>query len=206
MDGVSVITTWAYRNGTLAADSLTTVHGQRAGFVRKIKQVGPFLLSFSGSLSLAEAWVHWVASGMDPEKEPPRLIDNKDNSEYVFGHLFLGGDCHVAFEPNGTNLTWAPFVAGGSGSEYALGAMEMGASAVEAVAAAIKFDTSSGGPINVLTMDKVAIPGVDHYYAPIGDYLEPVSGFLEEITGLTREELAQQLEEAGELVIRRDLV
>ena len=44
------------------------------------------------------------------------------------------------------------FYAIGSGCEFATGAMEMGATAEEAVQVAIKHSTSCGGPINVLRL------------------------------------------------------
>ena len=46
-----------------------------------------------------------------------------------------------------------PFTARGSGVEYALGAMEMGASADQAVQVAAKFDLGTGGPVRVLRHD-----------------------------------------------------
>lgn len=42
-----------------------------------------------------------------------------------------------------------PFIAIGSGSKYALGAMERGATAEQAVKVSIKFDSSCGGPTQV---------------------------------------------------------
>lgn len=61
------------------------------------------------------------------------------------GEVFVVKDCLGLTGP----LT-APYFAVGSGDEYALGAMCMGASAIEAVGAAIRFDPHSGGSITVL--------------------------------------------------------
>jgi len=46
----------------------------------------------------------------------------------------------------------APFYALGSGYQVAMGAMEFGATAEEAVRAAIKWDTGSGGDVTVLRL------------------------------------------------------
>lgn len=44
------------------------------------------------------------------------------------------------------------FIACGSGAKYALGAMERGATAEQAVKVAIKYDSASGGQTQVLTL------------------------------------------------------
>lgn len=46
-----------------------------------------------------------------------------------------------------------PFVAVGSGKELAIGALDRGATAEQAVKTAIKFDTSCGGPIQVFSLE-----------------------------------------------------
>lgn len=45
-----------------------------------------------------------------------------------------------------------PFFAIGSGDSYALGAMDRGASAKQAVETAIKFDSACGGPVQVFKL------------------------------------------------------
>lgn len=46
----------------------------------------------------------------------------------------------------------APFYADGSGGEYAMGAMAMGANARQAVQVACRFDLASGDGIDTLTL------------------------------------------------------
>ena len=57
----------------------------------------------------------------------------------------------------------APFYAIGSGSHFALGAMWQGASAAEAVQAAIVFDTGSGGEVDVIELQKSQVPAPSPY-------------------------------------------
>lgn len=160
------MTTWAYRDGILAADTQTTSGNIRAGTVAKIRRAGPFLIAISGALSLCEAWASWVCSGMDPEREPERVFGHGsgNESERAYGTIFLGGEAYVFFEPSGSHICYAPFTADGSGRELAIGAMEMGATAVEAVQVAAKHDIATGGPIQVYSMDKVMIPGLQHKF------------------------------------------
>lgn len=73
-----------------------------------------------------------------------------------------GGANGFVISPDGYIIVWGdhgpwrvdrPFYALGSGSTVAMGAMQQGASAVEAVEAAIALDIYSGGPIRVLKQE-----------------------------------------------------
>lgn len=79
------------------------------------------------------------------------------------GKMHVSRDfCGLVLEPGGkviryTNdgvpLEVAPPIATGSGMEFAIGAMEAGASAEEAVRIAAKRDTGTGGTITVLYVE-----------------------------------------------------
>lgn len=137
------MTTIAYKAGVLAADSLTTVNGMRDSFAQKIWQVGPLLIGGAGSSALCIQFYEWVKEGM--EGQCPIRCDGAN------GFIVTPDDTIVTWGENGPwTSRGVEFCAFGSGERFALGAMAAGASAEEAVAAAIRFDVYSGGPIRTL--------------------------------------------------------
>lgn len=80
---------------------------------------------------------------------PPAM---KADDDHAHGYVFMPDDTIVWFHSQGVTHIRAPFWAAGSGDCFARGAMEMGATAEQAVAAAIKWDTGSGGPVTVLSV------------------------------------------------------
>lgn len=135
------MTTIAYRGGVLAADTqVNSGNGNRAGSVHKIGATKDgYRWAFSGALQMQAACVSWAErrEGLPPE------IDG------VF----------ILIDPAGRHREWwgqgwlevaDPQAAWGSGERIARGAMFAGASAVEAVRAAIALDPESGGKITVL--------------------------------------------------------
>lgn len=139
------MTTIAYREGVLAADSQVNCGGGRCGSVVKAwKTDDGSLWAFSGRASLQEGCQKWSLG--QRQGDPPQIEDST----------------LVCITPDGRVREWcgkgwlqsqAEFFAWGSGGEYAMGAMAMGASAEQAVVAAIRFDTSSGGDLTVLSLD-----------------------------------------------------
>lgn len=141
------MTTIAYRQDVLAADTQITCGGTIDGWVQKAFRKGALLYATSGCSGLAGDFVSWVAGGMNGDA--PSLRGEKDEGG-AHGYLFPGGD-RVVWRYNNVWATHhAPFFAYGSGAEIALGAMLHGASAEDAVRAAAQRDTSTGGEITVL--------------------------------------------------------
>ena len=140
------MTTIAYRDGILAADSLSTFNGARQGSVNKIFRLNGVLIGGCGELNVVSAFYQWVCLGMKADDCPV----SKGSESMCF-----------VIRPDGVVMQWcdrqmpiverSPFYAWGSGAEFATGAMEMGADARRAVEAAIVHDTSSGAPIRTLT-------------------------------------------------------
>jgi len=94
----------------------------------------------------------WVMEGCDPDARP-RFSENSEGSSLLLAR------------PDGKAywLTWPylrqveinePFAAEGSGCQFALGAMAMGATARRAVQIAAKFDPFTGGGVNVIKVKK----------------------------------------------------
>lgn len=139
------MTTVAYRDGVLAADTLLTWGSNRDGFGVKIARRGPVLAGASGCVSRAQAFVDWFKAGMTG-KEP----DMGDKEDPAFGYIITPDDRFLMLGPHGWEVSRDEYLSFGSGGDFASGAMAMGATAEEAVIVAIKHDTKSGGEITVL--------------------------------------------------------
>lgn len=157
------MTTIAYRDGIIAADSRLTVDhgsGTRKHTCKKLfrKRVGEgkkahdVIIATAGESSPGMVFVDWYGSG----KPVPDLF------------LHLGGDflCLV-LTPDGLfeydvycrgELIEEEFYAVGSGGGYALAAMHCGKSAVEAVRVAARIDSFTGGRIVHESLTKKETP------------------------------------------------
>lgn len=139
------MTTIAYRSGVLAAESLIAYNNFTNGFRSKIAQVGEYMVALAGAAWLREPLEQWVADGCNTKKVPTLLMENEDK----FSTLIVDKDGRAYQFDNGYLIpVHADYIAIGSGSMLALGAMAHGASAMEAVAAAALHDKNSGGPID----------------------------------------------------------
>lgn len=136
------MTSIAFDGKTLASDSQVTSGGTRAGTLQKVyhlkkSRVGECLVGFAGEASKLIGFLQYLEK---LRKEPPSgtydaVVIVKENST-IRG--YDDGEEYV--------LLTAP-VAIGSGGDFALAALHMGYSAVEAVRLAIKLDIYSGGDI-----------------------------------------------------------
>lgn len=142
------MTTIAYRDGVLAADSLVTLGSTKVhGSYQKIRRIGDHIIGTAGSVASCQAFIDWIRMG-DGETLPPK-------GEY--NALIIDPRGRVREIENGSVLPvprGAKFFAIGSGSPYALAAMYAGANAAEAVKIAAKIDTSTGLPVKTLKLRK----------------------------------------------------
>jgi ATP-dependent protease HslVU (ClpYQ) peptidase subunit len=138
------MTTIAYRDGVLAADSLVTLgHTKVHGSYQKIRRIGSYLVGTVGSVADCQAFMEWLKRGDDTH--PPR------KGEY--SALVIDPRGKVRELENGSVLPsprGAKFFALGSGGTFALAAMYAGATATEAVKIAAKIDTNTGLPVKTL--------------------------------------------------------
>lgn len=143
------MTTIAYRDGVLAADS-RAYSGDKVpiGFKKKIHRLvdgarfGVSTTSVGGDQLIRR----WIEGGC-------KEVANDSLKPESFTAILVKADGSVFYANN--NLEWsgplsAEFIAIGSGEQFALGAMAMGATAEEAVEAAIRLDPWSDGEITVL--------------------------------------------------------
>jgi ATP-dependent protease HslVU (ClpYQ) peptidase subunit len=141
------MTTIAWDGQSLAIDSQFTDAGLRTVGIKARKLSDGTVLAFCGTAVAGYALVAWYEQGAEREKWPHCQTDNETSA-----CLIVAKDGQVAAFERGAPFAipcHEPFMAWGSGRDYALGAMAMGASAEKAVRVAIKFDTSSGGRVRV---------------------------------------------------------
>lgn len=140
------MTTLAYRDGILACDSLMVNSGRR-GFFEKAMTHNGAIYAGSGQAQSVIEFFEWA------RKDEPDSYKFTHKAEDFAGLI-------VRFVDNRPQIwtiedalkAWEvrmPFTARGSGVDYALGAMAMGASAAQAVQVAATFDLGTGGPIRV---------------------------------------------------------
>lgn len=141
------MTTIAWDGKTLAADSCSWSGGarRRVRKVFKIKAVDGrvFLVAFAGSGEFASAVLAWMR-GKRPEPNPLTFMESKD----------LANQCALVVDQNlkvwhlGNSLVYSPMreriYAYGGGQDFAWGALEAGATAVQAIRIAIKRSDYAG--------------------------------------------------------------
>lgn len=140
------MTTFAFRDGVLAADMLATSGTHRDGYTTKIAKRANVLAASSGNGAMARAFLDWFRDGLPPDKAPA-MGNEKDRAR---GIVFTPDDRILIYDRFGWSCQRAPYYADGSGCDYAYGAMAMGATAEEAVRAALIHETASGGDVQTL--------------------------------------------------------
>lgn len=143
------MTTIVYRDGILAADTLMTAGPRREGFCTKIARNDKGdLAAGAGSATEMTAFLKWFLAGENLDDGYP--VEKESESS---GVVFRADGRIDVYERGGVLHMNAPFYALGSGGEFAMGALEMGADAVKAVSIAMVWDAATGGEIQTLTHD-----------------------------------------------------
>lgn len=164
------MTTIAYRNGIVAADTRVTVDDGDAWATeqRKIEKVvwkgiggivTVSILATTGSVFETGAWVKWRKDLLNGYGGlPPEPLGSDGDGGQLIEFRFDGTrtTLHVWDISNGLSYSWPigkmDYYAFGSGDRYALGAMADTANAYRAVMAASKHDPRTGGPIQTLNL------------------------------------------------------
>lgn len=145
------MSTVAYRDGVLAADSKAYGgSGQNSpGEKRKIHRLkdGTVVGVTSAVLGMGERFAAWLDAGGDPTAWTGGDPDLRAIIVRPGGEMFLADDGLFFSGP-----IQCKQYAIGSGAAYALGAMSMGATAVQAVHVAIAHDYHSGGRVRALSV------------------------------------------------------
>jgi 20S proteasome alpha/beta subunit len=143
------MTTVVYRDGVLAGDTRVTDPDIVPGSHRKVFQSRHgWLYGASGKVASFVKFYKWAESHSTRllKKDPP----DGDYSGILVspkGVAYFVEDGSVWRVPDDTD-----FIAIGSGRTGALGALYMGATALQAVEMALKVDTNSGGPIDSVSL------------------------------------------------------
>lgn len=139
------MTTIAYKNGIIAADTLVTANDCAVDYETKIHKVGKqFVIACAGNMFAGYKIRDAIASGQDFKNLDIPTLKRENFSCFISDYknlYYLDNE----FYPQKLNKKKAHAL--GSGVEYALGAMEAGCSAVEAVKIGCKFDVRSGGNV-----------------------------------------------------------
>lgn len=148
------MTTIAYRDGVMAADSGAWHNSASHAWANKLAR-GPdgTLFGCAGSAAEAEAFLCWVRAGYEGDMPKPRAKD--EDSSFIVLRVPVGGPVELltAF---GTERYDAPYFAIGSGAETALGALFVGASAERAIEAAKEHASGAFGEVRTISHRQAA--------------------------------------------------
>ena len=144
------MTVIAWDGKTLAADKQFNSGGLRSTGT-KIRRAGRDLVGCSGPVDASAALIRWYQDGAKKD-EFPSCQKDKDRWGLlvVVTHekrIFCWEQEPVAFEIEDKKVAF------GSGRDYALAAMEMGASSEQAVLLASKFECGCGNGVDTLTLE-----------------------------------------------------
>lgn len=139
------MTTIAVRDGVMAADSRFTGTFIETG--KKMFRRDKAIIGVAGTVTQALVFVDWY---FDRKKRQPSLADEGEWAALV---LTKGG---VEYWDNSLRpVLCEGYTAIGSGSPFAMTAMDCGKTAKQAVQMAAKRDPYTGGTINTMTLSAV---------------------------------------------------
>lgn len=147
------MTTVVYKNGCLAFDSRLVEDNICTGTIVKGRHTKNLLMAGCGACEDIVAVFDWLEAGGGEENKKKfglarevkcQVLTINKNGEVISyeGQLY----------PMKTNSPWYAL---GSGSDVALGALEMGATAKEAVQVASKYDVNTGGTVHTLSIKRL---------------------------------------------------
>ena len=142
------MSTIAYRDGQMAADTgMTGSNGSHLLHTHKIvKRADGALIGAVGDAAYAAAFLKWAVDEVGPPPDAKRLDGSTDRGVIVRA---IDAPWEI-YEARGMFSCFGPYFALGSGAPEATGAMHAGASAVDAVRAALAHDEGTFGEIDVL--------------------------------------------------------
>lgn len=143
------MTTVAYRDGKMAGDSGDTRGNLITPSAVKVFEVEGHLIGLAGTASIAASLVNFIRENGAAYFPKPERIQSENDGVWA---LVVTPDRKVyRYDGYGHPIeVLGEFHALGSGSDLALAAMEMGATASRAVEIACKYDTSTCGPVRVV--------------------------------------------------------
>lgn len=138
------MTTIAYRNGCIAADSASFAGWSRNGTCRKIaRNAAGDLAGVCGSATYMGEFLRWFEGNEDGPPPEARVEDGGADAALI---IRRDGQA-TQFEKGGSFNLSGDWFALGSGGPEARGALQVGAEAIQAVQAAIVLDAFTDGPV-----------------------------------------------------------
>jgi len=147
------MTTIAYRNGVVAADSQETTSDGRITQCDKLFRVKDYIIATAGDSYTGLIFLQWFKDGANREYIPDlSMVDLSEDFECLVVSKDRIYTVNRFFQEYEINLRQNPFIALGWGSPYAIGAMEVSqkVTAKQAVQIACKFDCYSGGSVKTM--------------------------------------------------------
>jgi hypothetical protein len=140
-----MMTTLAYKDGVLAADTKITGGSMTFYGPKMVRTPCGGMVAAAGLSASATAFLEWMGKGQKGKRPGVKEIDA----------IWVKGDGTVW----SINEHWPPvrirgFCAAGSGAMAAMAGMEMGLSAQAAVELACKIDPETGGPVDTMEVEK----------------------------------------------------
>lgn len=130
------MTTIAYKDGVMACDSQADWYYKEDGF-KKIYKKGEILIGFAGSYGQGILFCDWILG----KGEKP------GNTDDLFAIVVKNGKCYQ-YDRTLVPLPCEPYVAIGSGSKFAIAAMDCGKGAKKAIEVAKRRDVDTGGKVH----------------------------------------------------------
>lgn len=144
------MTTIAYRDGVMAADSGVWFGDGLAPWGRKIVvDTEGTLYGVCGNAGQCNDFIEWVVAGSVGERPAADKMP-EGGSSYLVMKVTQGGPVRI-LTAHGTEVYAAPYFSIGAGNTAALGAMFCGASAVRAIEAAIAHASGAIAPVQFLS-------------------------------------------------------
>lgn len=143
------MSTIAWDGTWLAADRQSTDRGHIELTTKCARLVSGELVAWAGYLASGLRMAQWYRDGADPQAFPDC---QRDNDRWAYLIVVRAPDDIVVYEREPIALrVQDPIAAWGTGRDFALGAMAMGATAAQAVEIASRFDIYTGMGINVFS-------------------------------------------------------
>ncbi|MCP1550708.1 MULTISPECIES: hypothetical protein [Methylorubrum] len=144
------MTVIAYRNGTMAADSGAWYGEASHGWARKLARgADGALYGCAGSAAESEAFLRWVDEGEQGDMPGPRSKGD-DDSSFIVLRVRPGGPVELV-TAHGVESYDAPYFAIGAAAVTAFGALFMGATAAQAIQAALAHGPNAFGEVRTIS-------------------------------------------------------
>lgn len=141
------MTTVAYRDGIVAADSRTHIGDWIVpGATEKLVRVDGKVIAQIGDMAVCAAILGWI-----DRPEGPQPTGNATVVVFCGGEVFIHSDGGMVIEQHDR-----PFMAWGTGAPVAFGAMYAGADAETAVRIACDVDLYSGAPVMAMRVEQAS--------------------------------------------------